>query len=95
MVQIQEYKRKCRNCGKIWHSLVSRERVLSIQKTSSQLGACGSQMQSASCCFMCGGSKAPQYQRNAEATDSELDRLKSCPECGSKNYSEELMTYEK
>ena len=93
--KIQEYKRTCRNCGNIWHSLVSREGILIFQKTSSELGACGSGMQSASTCFMCGGGKFAQYQRNAEATDSELDRLRSCPECGSKNYSEELMTYEK
>ena len=95
MVQIQEYKRTCRNCRKVWHSLVSRENQLSILATSSKLSTCGSQMQSASCCFMCGGSKTAQYERNVVAVDSELDRLKSCPECGSKNYSEDLMTYDR
>ena len=93
--QNQEYRRTCRNCGKIWHSLVSRENKLSFRATTTKIGVCGSQMQSASCCFMCGGSKTAQLERNVDAVGSELNRLKSCPECGSKNYSEDLMTYDR
>ena len=95
VIQIQEYKRTCRNCGKIWHSLVSREKQLRLQETSYNIGACGSNMQSASTCFMCGGSRAAQMERNKDATKSEIDRLKKCPECGSRNYSEDLMSYDK
>jgi len=93
MVKIQEYQRTCRHCGKVWHSLVSRERSLSLRRTGAVLGECGSQMQSASLCFMCNFG-APQYGRNADATTSEIDRLRSCPACGSKNYSEKIMTYD-
>lgn len=93
MVQMQEYKRTCRNCGKIWHSLVSREGQLSYKATTNQIGACGSNMRYASTCFMCGGSRAAQMDRNTDAIKSELDRLKTCPDCGSKNYSEDLLTY--
>jgi len=93
MVQIQEYERTCRNCGKVWHSLVSREKELDLRTTTSKMSECGSQMQAASCCNMCGDRGAAQYGRNVDANKSEVDRLKSCPECGSKNYSETILTY--
>lgn len=95
MVQVQEYKRTCRECGKVWHSLVSREIQLSNAAFTGKMGAFGSNMQAASTCYMCGGGRAAQMDRNVAATESELDRLKSCPDCKSKNYSDEKVTYEK
>ena len=92
---IQEYRRTCKNCGKVWHSLVSRERELNLRATTSKLSEIGTRMQAASCCFMCGDRGAAQYGRNVDATKNEIERLKSCPNCLSKNYTEEIIPYEK
>ena len=92
---IQEYRRICKNCGKEWHSLVERENELILRKTTSRLSEIGTGMQAASCCFMCGDRGSAQYGRNVDATKNELERLKSCPNCLSKNYTEEVISYEK
>jgi hypothetical protein len=82
--KIQEYRRTCQQCGTIWHSLVSRENQIS---SSSQCSFClmGTSI---------GNSGAyGQHQRNKQASESELDRLKKCPKCGSANYVEEIISY--
>ena len=85
-MQVKEYKRTCKECGKVWHSLVDREK----------------QIQGQICCDLCSGfafctetGTAAQYSRNADANTSELNRLKKCPECQSSNYIEEIITFEK
>lgn len=78
----QEYKRTCHSCSKVWHSLVSREKE--IQKRNS---ACFSR--DVGCC----GSNA-QQRRNVDANKNSLDKLKSCPNCGSCNYAEMLLAYD-
>lgn len=92
--EVKEYKRKCKECGKVWHSLVSREEKISKDLKSN---TCNKQV---SGCGMMGGNwtalgSATQAERNEQALQSEIDRLKKCPECGSQNYKEEIIIYEK
>lgn len=81
----QEYKRTCQQCGKVWHSLVEREKQIQAQMKSS-----GCQM----CANTCGDRAATaQYERNIHSQQSEVSRLKSCPNCQSRNYVEEIITF--
>lgn len=83
---VREYKRKCNECGKIWHSLVSREKQITKDVKSNAFSQCA----------FCGNPGAQlQAKRNVEADESELERLKKCPNCGSRNYTEEVIIYEK
>ena len=47
------------------------------------------------CFYCCNDEVASQYARNKEANETDLDRLKKCPECQSSNYEEEIITFEK
>ena len=92
--QVQEYKRKCRQCGKVWHSLVSREKEISKGLFTNNCYGCTAGL------GMCGGhwsalGAGAQTQRNEHALKDELNRLKSCPQCHSNNYEEEIITYDK
>lgn len=87
-----EFRRTCNACGKVWHSLKSRERKLGAKATCSNCTACGGWA------GMCGGDwsaggMASQQERNADAVRSELDRLRACPNCGSTSYREEVVTH--
>ena len=83
---VKEYKRKCNECGKVWHSLESRERQINKNIGSNAFSQAA----------FCGNPGAQlQAKRNVEAAQTELERLKKCPECGSMNYTEEVITYEK
>ena len=81
-----EYQRKCRVCGKLWHSLKTREDLLQKQEKSNTC------MSIAEC-----GNPTAQLQatRNVEANQSEIARLKSCPDCHSTNYDERLIYHQK
>lgn len=92
-MNVKEYKRTCANCGKVWHSLASRETALKLSQTSDFLGQCGSSMQSCGTCGMCGGAERAQHSRNFGANNSELNRLHTCPDCGSAVYKEEVIEY--
>jgi hypothetical protein len=87
MAEIKEFKRKCNECGKMWHSLASREvqieHAAKMGKTQSCLTACGDAQASA------------QYERTQHANEDLLDKLKKCPECGSSNYDEKLISHAK
>ena len=76
----QEFRRTCTHCGKVWHSLVSRE----VQINQMQLQAAVSAI---NCC----GPNQSQDMRNMAATGDSLAQLKSCPECKSANYTEEVV----
>jgi len=100
MVITQEYKRICNSCGKVWHSLKSRED--SLRSTTSfyncsQAIIGGMQMGSgATSSGSTGlGTQGTQAGRNAQAADSELASLKKCPHCGSSNYKEEINSFER
>ena len=92
--KIKEYKRKCKACGKVWHSLVSREEELEKKLKSNardkQVAGCG----------MCSGNwsalgAATQAERNEQSLGNELERLRGCPNCHSQNYDEEIISYKK
>jgi hypothetical protein len=88
--KIIEYRRTCRVCGKVWHSLVSREKQIMSSQTSDALLAAGGAMQSCGTCGTVGSGTQAQASRNLDANQSELQRLRSCPECSSANYAEQL-----
>ncbi len=81
-----EFRRKCRRCGKVWHSLCSREEQL---VANSKAGFCGF-------CFDLLDSnehkaavEIREGQRNS--AHSELFRLHQCPECSSTSYDQEVL----
>ena len=83
--KVQEFRRTCRACGTVWHSLVSREKQV---KTSGCLDSC----------MMCGSSTSnpsaqAQYSRNVDASGTELHRLRTCPRCGSSAYDEQVVEH--
>ncbi|PWR73932.1 hypothetical protein DK846_01845 [Methanospirillum lacunae] len=82
---IDEYRRTCNKCGKVWHSLVSREKELAKLKSDYE-------WRSIPCCS--GLLTAPQYQRNRDAVSSDIEMLKQCPNCKSKDYNEEIVSHE-
>jgi len=85
---VKEYKRKCRECGKVWHSLALREKEI---EGGIKCDAC---VQGSTAC---GGNlgAATQSKRNVDSQQDVLDKLKKCPNCGSRNYKEEVIIYEK
>lgn len=82
---VQEYKRKCNACGKVWHSLASREAQLvsTANANNAQLVA-----------GCCNPGTASQAMGTQTVIGSELTRLRTCPECGSASYTEELISYD-
>jgi len=85
-IHVKEYKRKCNECGKSWHSLASREEQI---KKNVRNNACWQ-------ASFCGNPGAQlQAERNVEAGETDLEKLKKCPNCGSGNYTEEVIIYEK
>ena len=90
---MQEYQRQCQACGKVWHSLVTREKQIKSMEKSSSLMACGSAMQSCGSCGQVGSSTNAQASRNLEANRSDLQKLRSCPDCGSANFNERIVDH--
>ncbi len=94
---VQEYKRTCNQCGKVWHSLPTREQNIKKQIESNKQQQC----LSTAIPICCNTSEGPyiqtynQEKQMEHGFHSELDRLKSCPKCGSKDYKEKLIRYEK
>jgi hypothetical protein len=85
-LNVAEYERVCNVCGKVWHSLVDREKQL---KTNALCNVCGS-------FSTCGtGAGQAQYTRNIDANIDTINELKKCPQCGSNNYTEKVIYYEK
>ena len=88
-IHVAENKRVCNECGKVWHSLVEREAKLNPhsnccdQDTLGELNTCGTN-----------GAQA-QYRRNIQSREDSLSILKQCPVCGSHNYTETIIYYEK
>ena len=82
--QVQEYRRTCRTCGKVWHSLLDREakirKDIKDNKCAPLIHCCNPEVEA-------------QSRRNIAAQDSELSRLQKCPECHSANYHEEILTH--
>lgn len=92
-IHIKEYKRKCNQCHKVWHTLASREeeiekriRSASGETFVNECDTCGSAQ---------GIGNRAQINRNRDQNKSELDKLKQCPSCGSHDYKEEVLIYGK
>jgi len=77
---VQEFRRTCSHCGKVWHSLVSREMQIGLAQTEAACSTLGN------CC----GSNS-QNMRNMSANSDTLAEIRSCPECKSANYTEEIV----
>lgn len=91
---VKEYKRTCNQCGKTWHSLVSREAEIEKSLESQQRGVL------AGSCAACCGSLAwliptAIMAQSAQSRKDLLDKLRKCPECSSTNYVEEIISYAK
>lgn len=90
---VKEYKRKCKECGKVWHVLASREKEINkrikINFCESGVNECGT------CGTAQGIGNRAQIARNTDQNKTELDKIKQCPNCGSHNYKEEIIIYEK
>ena len=80
MQMVQEYRRTCSHCGKVWHSLVAREAEIELVKKQAAFASIGN------CC----GDNS-QNMRNMDAGSDSLTKLRQCPECGSANYAEETV----
>jgi len=85
-MQVSEYKRTCNECGKSWHSLSKRETEVAknIKK-----------VKSTQCCNMCDANARKNAESKLNTYQDELERLKKCPQCGSGNFKEDLIVYDK
>jgi DNA-directed RNA polymerase subunit RPC12/RpoP len=84
-IHVAEYKRVCNECGKVWHSLADREKEITAGLFGDFCGLCGT----------CGSPNQAQYSHNFDANNSTLTQLRKCPKCGSGNYLETIIYYEK
>jgi len=91
---VVEYRRTCLQCGKVWHSLASREKYLDKEKKWNNCNMCASAFGTAGGNSYSWGTWT-QTKRNEHALDSEISKLKQCPNCMSSNYAEEKIVYEK
>lgn len=87
---VQEYKRVCQQCGKVWHSLIARENQIARNIKSNN---CQQSLQACTCSPV-GNAGAAQSRRNVEANQSDLAKLISCPACNSTNFTQEIISYE-
>ena len=87
-MQVKEFKRKCNRCGKVWHSLVEREKQ--IRTNSIFSGIVG-----VTTALTGNINASTQTHRNMDAQTQWLDSLKKCPNCGSTDYKEEIITFKK
>lgn len=82
--EAQEYRRTCRACGKVWHSLVAREKEIQQRQFANGMqGLVG----------CCSPNTSATSIGTGQIIESELQRLRQCPECGSASYDEEIVDY--
>ncbi len=85
MKLVSEYRRTCKACSKQWHSLVDREEVILLRKRANAAqGAVG----------CCSPNTSATSIGTGQLIDSELQRLRQCPECQSANFDEEIIDYD-
>lgn len=81
---ISEYQRVCNVCGKKWHSLVSREaEIIQRKQANAAQGLAG----------CCSPNTSATSIGTGQLIDSELQRLRQCPECQSVNFEESVVTF--
>lgn len=79
---VQEFRRTCKRCGKVWHTSVEREnQIVSSTKSGALLGALN----------VFNDDAFAQWNRNTQSNISEINRLRSCPECGSASYDQQIV----
>jgi hypothetical protein len=76
----REYRRTCKRCGAVWHSLVSRERKVKRDETLNNCQV-----------VTCDPTQQKLAKANLQSSERELDRLRKCPNCQSSLYDEELL----
>lgn len=81
----REYKRKCNRCGKVWYSSVNKEASLATGGFLNALVSTGTALTDLGA--------STQASRNADAKSSEFDSLRKCPNCGSTNYTEKIISF--
>lgn len=86
--KVMEYKRKCNQCGKVWHSLVKEEKRAIRGGLLNSLVGMGTAMEG-------NLGASTQSSRNADANLESLQNRRRCPNCGSSDYTEELITFKK
>jgi len=86
--KIREYKRKCNQCGKVWYSLVSQEKSISTGGFLSSLVGIGTALTG-------NLGASTQSSRNSDALMQRIEELKKCPNCGSSDYTEEIIVFDK
>jgi DNA-directed RNA polymerase subunit M/transcription elongation factor TFIIS len=91
----QEYQRQCLACGKVWHSLASREKEIEKLNKTNNLEKLGGSLQAVGSCGMCGTGKVQAAQLKMDGNNVELSRLRSCPQCGSANFNERIIDHSK
>jgi uncharacterized Zn finger protein len=91
----QEYQRQCQSCGKVWHSLVKREKEIAASSRQGGIDQCAGATQTLSSCGMCGTGVRQRGQLAQDATKAELDRLRQCPQCGSASFNERIVDHAK
>ena len=86
--QVQEYKRKCNQCGKVWHSSVKREKQLARGSFLDALVGVGTAVTG-------NLGASTQSSRNTDAQVDSLDKMRKCPNCGSTDYKEEIISFKR
>ncbi|UCD20618.1 MAG: hypothetical protein JSW08_02470 [archaeon] len=86
----KEYKRKCNRCGKVWYSSVLKEKELEreLKKNRSYQVATGFGMLAGS--WLAAGA-GMQTNRNKNALQDSLNKLRKCPNCSSITYKEKIV----
>jgi hypothetical protein len=84
---VQEYRRTCQDCGKVWHSLEGREKQIQRESTCCYCSMCYPRVSK--------DWDVSQDSRTRDERENELVRLRTCPSCNSTNYQEEILTYER
>lgn len=91
-MEVEEYRRTCYECDKVWHVLASREREIEKQAFRSQVTGWISGFGMASSFWRFFNSYT-QVKRNEDAIKTEGHKLKTCPNCGSGNYKGVRVVY--
>lgn len=85
-LHVAEFRRECNACGKLWHSLATRELEIAKKASHNACMAIGDASNS---------SANAQRYLNQHTLESSLEQLKKCPECHSGNYQETVVYYAK
>jgi len=80
-----EYKRTCKICGKVWYSSVAREKEIESGNITDDVRSF--------CAIFYDHSTKAQLDKNMRDRKLTLDEIRTCPECHSNNYNEEIIEF--